>query len=245
MIFYFTGTGNSLYVAKRILGNDEKLINIADAINNNEFEYSIGNGESVGFIFPVYFYTVPEIVRNFIAKTTIVGAEYIYAVITCGVGISQSGAVLNKLLKEKGLNLSYVEPLLMPDNSMLFYQIPSLEENCRVLDNAEKIIMNIKSDINKHEKRYVGNNTFASDFIGISYKLCLNTKKFYADEKCVGCGLCERICPQKVIELNGGKPHWTKKKCSKCSACINRCPKSAIQFGRMTKNRNRYANPEL
>ena len=50
MIFYFTGTGNSLFAAKRLLNAEESLINIADAIKNNQYEYNIADEENVGFV---------------------------------------------------------------------------------------------------------------------------------------------------------------------------------------------------
>ena len=89
----------------------------------------------------------------------------------------------------------------------------------------------------------IGNNTVISTLVGAGYNFCASTKKFYAEDTCIGCGLCERNCPQQVIKLENKKPVWTKEKCCKCSACINRGPVKAIQYGNSTKKRNRYVNP--
>lgn len=245
MLFYFTGTGNSLFAAKRLQSEGEQLINIADALKKKEYTYNVAKGENIGLVFPVYFYTVPFIVAEFIANLKLQGAEYVYAVITCGGGISQSGAVLKKLLEKQGLRLDYVTSLLMPDNSMLFYQIPPVSASEKRLFDAEKRLAEIKKSIQNRETVKIGNVTILSNLVGVGYKMCNKTAKFYADENCISCGLCERICPQEAITLNGGKPQWTKTICSKCSACINRCPKSAIQYGKATKRRNRYVNPEI
>lgn len=245
MIFYFTGTGNSLFAAKRLLAEGEKLINIAEAIKKNEYDYNVENGENVGFVFPVYFYTVPSIIKEFVSKLNVNGVEYTYAVITCGGGISQAGSVLKKMLEKQGLTLNYVTPLLMPDNSMLFYQIPSVEEGRDRLLKAEKRLCDIKEIIKSRTECKISTTTIVSNIIGLGYKLCNKTAKFYADEKCIGCGMCQNICPLEVITLNEGKPQWTKDTCTKCSACINRCTKGAIQYGKRTKKRNRYANPEI
>lgn len=244
MIFYFTGTGNSLFAAKRLLSDSEKLINIADAIKSGHYEFSAA-GENVGFVFPVYFYTVPDIVRDFISKLKLTGADYVYAVITCGGSISQAGSVLKKELAKRNIKLNFVTPLLMPDNSMLFYQIPAKEEGTQRLKDAEEKITEIKKMIQNRAEMNIGSGTILSDLIGLGYKLCNKTEKFYAEDSCISCGLCEKNCPQSVIVLKDGKPQWTKPECTKCSACISRCPVQAIQYGKATKKRNRYVNPEL
>lgn len=245
MIFYFTGTGNSLFAANRILSEGEELIHIADAIKENRYEYTISRGENVGFVFPVYFYTVPNIIKEFVSNLKLEGAEYIYAVITCGGGISQAGAVFQKMLSKRNLKLSLVTPLLMPDNSMLFYQIPSAEAGKERLRDAEKELVQIKAMVNRREEKAVGSSTAISDLVGLGFQLCNKTAKFYADEHCIGCGLCADCCPQDVIVMQNGKPQWIKPTCQKCSSCICRCPKQAIQYGNATKKRNRYVNPEV
>lgn len=245
MIFYFTGTGNSLFAARRVLAEDEKLINIADAIRNEQYEYTVSHGENVGVVFPVYFYTVPDIVLNFISRLKLKDAEYVYAIITCGGGICQAGGVLKNALSKRNIRLSWVTSLLMPDNSMLFYQIPPSDACHERLETAEHRLVQIKEIVRKRTQTNISSITAISDLVGLGYKLCSSTANFYAEDSCIGCGLCAAHCPQNVIVMNDGKPHWTKSRCQKCSACINRCPKQAIQYGKITKKRNRYVNPEM
>ena len=241
MILYFTGTGNSLFAAKNLLSDGERLVNIAEAAKCDEYNYKLEDGESLGIVFPVYFYTVPAIVADFLKKLCVDNVVYTYSVITCGGSISQAGAVLKGILKERNIELKYVLELLMPDNAMLFYNIPPADEGKERIDNATIRLAEIKQDIlNKKEVR-IRDNTLISTSMGLMYRACQGTKKYWVEkDKCTSCGLCEKNCPESVIKMQNGNPIWEKDRCSKCSACINRCPNYAIQYGKFTKNRNRY-----
>lgn len=242
MIFYFSGTGNSEFAAKKLAGENERLIDMAAATKNQEFDYELEEGEKLGFVFPVYFYTVPTFVAEFIDKLNVTNVSYSYAVITCGGSISKAGVVLKRLLGDKSIKLSYVKELLMPDNSMLFYQIPKASEGKVRVEAATLKLEAVKKEVELGKTTELGASAGTSTLLGKAYKLCQGTKKFWADaEKCIGCGLCENNCPEAVIKLVDKKPVWNKEKCCKCSACINRCPKQAIQYGKKTANRNRYA----
>jgi NAD-dependent dihydropyrimidine dehydrogenase PreA subunit/flavodoxin len=243
MIIYFSGTGNSQYVAQNLLDEGERLVSMAELIKRNDYIVDLKKDEKLGLVFPVYFYTVPSIVRDFLEIAEISNAGYVYSVITCGGGTAQASVVLKKILEKKGIKLSYFRELLMPDNSMLFYQIPDVEASKGRLDAAQRQILGIKNDLKVLKTTPIGDNDLISNLIGMGYKFCSGTKKFYAEDTCIGCGLCERNCPQQVIKLENGKPVWTKANCCKCSACINRCPVKAIQYGSSTKKRNRYVNP--
>lgn len=245
MIFYFTGTGNSKFLAKELLEEGERIISMAEANQKGEFQYQVENGEKVGFVFPTYFYTVPFFVSDFVKKLQLTNVDYIYAVISCGGNIGQSDAVLKKVIEQKGWKLHYAESLVMPDNSMLFYQIPKQEENEKKLDQASDKIRSIKDNIAARKECKIGDHTWQSSIVSFAYKKWMKTKKFYVEDQCISCGLCERNCPENVIRLIDQKPVWEKESCCKCSGCINRCPVQAIQYGKVTKKRNRYSNPRV
>ena len=51
MIFYFTGTGNSRWVAEALgTAFDEPLVSIADALNEGKNAYPLGEREKVFFV---------------------------------------------------------------------------------------------------------------------------------------------------------------------------------------------------
>ena len=244
MLFYFTGTGNSLYAAKKIAAPDEKLINIADALRNEQFSYSAKDNENVGFVFPVYFYSVPDIVAEFCRKLKLRNSDYVYAVITCGASSGGSGGLLRDILAKRDIVLNNVYDVVMPDNAIFFYNVPDEKVNLEKLGKSDKTLSDIKTSIKAKEKGNIP-GAFTGKVGGRFYRLFMKTKKFYADNSCVGCGLCARNCPVGAIKMKEGKPHWTKDVCTKCGACINRCPSKAIQYGKATVKRNRYVNPVL
>lgn len=244
MLFYFTGTGNSLYAAKKLAAEGEKLIDIAEAVRSRKFSYAVPEGENTGFVFPVYFYSLPDIVAEFCNKLKLKGQGYVFAVITCGASTGGSGPLLREILAKHNITLSKVYDAVMPDNAMFFYNIDDEKTNLEKLEKADKALSDIKRRIKENEESSSGSALIGR--IGRSmYFLCRKTKKFYADNSCVGCGLCAKNCPIGAIKMKDGKPQWVKDVCTKCAACINRCPSKAIQYGKGTVKRNRYVNPVL
>ena len=245
MIFYFTGTGNSLYAAQKLADEGEKIVSIVDALRSKAFHYTLKEGEKLGFVFPVYFYTVSDPVLDLVRKLTVENAGFVYAVIPCGASIGAAGGFLKSELKKRNLELQRVDALVVPDGALIFYDIDSPEKMEQQLEAAAKELASIRQAIDRHE----GNNTTGSPVMGrvnlAVYHACMSTKAFYADAKCIGCGTCASICPAGAIEMVSGRPAWTKSKCLKCCGCINRCPVSAIQYGKKTASRGRYVNPVL
>ena len=149
MIFYFTGTGNSHAAAKALLGKDEKLISMGEAIRARSYVYRIEEDEKIGFVFPVYFAGLPTAVEWFVKKLRLTGgrAGFTYAVFTCGSNPGASDAALEKILAEKEISLDQCYRLVMPENYFIMFPIPSEEEQEEILGNAAKALQMIRLDI--------------------------------------------------------------------------------------------------
>lgn len=246
MIFYFTGTGNSEYVAKRLLKDGEQLISITTAKWDENFVYEVEKNEVVGFVFPVYFYGLPDTVRTFAKKIRFSEKPaYVYAVITCGGSIGGAGNLLKQYLEEGGTVLNAVYPVKMPDNYVLMYDVTTEEEEKPILRKAEDRLKQVERSINI--QRSIGANVRVTSKVKTAllypfYDITRKTAKFYTDEKCVGCGTCASRCPAKAIEMINGKPVWVKDKCDHCLSCI-RC--NAVQYGKRTVGKYRYKHPSL
>jgi formate hydrogenlyase subunit 6/NADH:ubiquinone oxidoreductase subunit I len=73
------------------------------------------------------------------------------------------------------------------------------------------------------------------------------SRSFYADLRCTGCGLCEKVCLSGRIRMKDDKPEWIESiDCVYCFACLHYCPVEAIQIrGRKTTTKGRYHHPEV
>lgn len=237
MIYYFSATGNSKHAAEVIaMKTGDTAVDIVDALKNGLPE---NNNEKTGIIFPVYFWGLPEIIKRFASKVKNSLGSYVYCVITCGANTGSADKMLEKAL---GRKLDYCFSLRMPDNYVVMYDPCKKEKAQKFLRHADKEIDIICEDINKGEVKKGGSSggMINSIFVSKLYDPMRKTKKFFADDNCVSCGLCEKICPEEAIVIENGKPKWTKKKCQHCTACINRCPAKAIQYGKKTSERGRY-----
>lgn len=254
MIFYFTGTGNSLQAAKNIAWhNNEELISIAKEMNSldGKFEYSLREGEIVGFIFPVYAWAPPEMVLNFIKKLKFnnYNNNYIFSVATCGENVGNTMKLLNNLLKKNNMELKSGFSLKMPNNYIIMGNIDSKKVQAEKLSAAEEVLKTINRVIKeKKEGVFIVNKglfprILTSVINPLFNKNALDTKKFTVSDKCTGCGLCQKVCNSNTIRVST-KPQWMKK-CTQCLACIHICPVKAIQYGKTTEQKGRYINPNI
>lgn len=252
VIYYFSGTGNSLYVAKELVKRmpETELIPIVSLLKQEKIET---NAEVVGFVFPIYFTTLPKMVKLFIQKLDLQSTQYIFAVATRN-GISHSAFLtIDGILKKKGKRFNSFFSLNMASNNPRFkYKTPTEEELAKLefavnsrLDSIQKTILNKKENREKDIHATTKIPGIFLKLISAIVGLTNNTKNgFYADLKCQGCGTCEKVCLSEKIRLIDKKPVWIKDvNCYNCCACVNYCPEKAIQMNSNTNKYGRYSHP--
>ncbi|MDR0368796.1 MAG: EFR1 family ferrodoxin [Bacteroidales bacterium] len=256
MIFYFSGTGNSLWAAKELKRHfTGDLISIADELNmeNNTFRYAVEADEAIFFVFPVHSWGAAILVLEFIKRLVVHNyhSQNIYAIGTCGDNCGNTSSMLAKALHKRGLHLSKTYSIAMPNNYILMKGFgldpkPLEEQKLQMaLPRLNDIVTDIqtKGDKNLYEK-----GKYARLKSGLIYPIfktfAVKHPSFYATDACISCGLCVRICPVKTISLSGGKPVWSKR-CVQCCGCIHRCPTRAIEWGNITLDQGRYLHPDL
>ena len=235
-IYWFSGTGNSLYAAKGLakeLG-DAQLVQIT-----NEPPTGIvgGKGKKIGFVFPSYCLNLPRAVRAFVEKLEIRPDTYIFTIVTMGAIGHGSIAAMNNALKAKSHRLNYGRGLRMPSNYVLLYNPAEPSNADKMKEKTDARIRAFAADI-KAETQSVKSLPFIMQSM---YKNIPSLDaKFTAENKCTGCALCEKICPVKNIKMENGKPKWLHH-CEHCVACISWCSANAIEYGNKTQSRRRYS----
>lgn len=253
MIFWFSGTGNSLSVARQIAeAQGEKLVSIAQAMQNQQYTYSLQLTELVGFVFPVYAWGPPKLVVEFIQKLKLKGFlnQYLFAVCTCGDDPGNSIRVLQAALRKKLWKLNSGISISMPNNYIPMFDVDEPEVIQQKLADSKLKIRRINQTLLERKKDVFDCNSGKGAWLKtglirpLFQKFATSAKPFYATEACTACGACQRICPTANIQIKNGQPEWGDH-CTQCLACIHRCPVRAIQYGKSTIDRGRYVNPEV
>lgn len=249
IIFYFTGTGNSLYVAKEIakIFKEVDIVAIPQAVNKKEFNYE--DYSDVGFVFPLYFMGMPVMVKDFIDKINIPKATYIFSIITRAYTRGLVFTEINRSLMKQGKNLNYGRYISFPDCYIRWDQAHSEEAQQKVFKKAANQLEIIKQEL-LEEKACIQKEgiilNVTSSVINKVWKARLSSinKTFKVSKDCTKCGICIRTCPAKNIILEGKVLKWNGN-CQDCMACVQSCPHKAIYFNRRTKNKRRYRNPNI
>jgi len=267
-IFYFSGTGNSLYVAKRIceLIPNSELVPIIGYIQSSNQTLKC---KKMGLVFPIQGPMFLTAVKQFLDNSDLTDVEYIFSVSTRGGTTCRTEKELNKLLKIHGkkINANFIitmfnnDPKLKSMNKNEYdFHIPNEDE---VNKKIEYVTKNVKiiSNVVVNEFEYHMKDTeygFKYGFFFeklIIFATKLMSKKsiknyFYINQNCIGCGICSNVCLSNRINLINTKPIWDDKiLCHMCYACLNYCPKNAVEINSKwymksyTTTQERYSHP--
>lgn len=247
MILYFTGTGNSEFVARRIaeqIGDD--AVNLLEKIRTEDYS-RIRSEKPFVFVVPTYAWQIPHIVRDWIEHTKFGGNRKAYFVMTCGASIGNAGGYIEKLCLKKGFNYMGCAKIVMPENYIAMFKVAEKDEAIKIIEKAlpsvDAVIDVIKQGEHIPEKKITAVGKLSTTLVNkIFYPAFVHAKKFYTTEDCISCGKCVNVCPMNNIELTDGRPVW-QENCTHCMACICKCPAEAIEYGKKSKGQPRYQCP--
>ena len=261
MIFYFSGTGNSLQAAKNVAAyQGDQLVSIAALMSQRreKYEFELKENEAVGFVFPVYAWGPPLMVLKFIDKLKLTNGtdHFVYSLATCGDNVGNTMKLLERILKRNGLTLDSGFSVRMPNNYIIMADVDPKELESKKLAKAEESLEKINKVIAQRQKGVFDvekgflPGLLTSVVNPLFSKNATDASKFHVTDHCTGCGVCERVCNCSNIKLVVGsgeqqkRPVWGKE-CAQCLACLHYCPERAVQYGKSTGKKGRYTNPNV
>jgi Pyruvate/2-oxoacid:ferredoxin oxidoreductase delta subunit len=231
LIHYFSGTGNSLFAARRLA----ESLGGADLSPIASGEGALGR-EVLGFVFPVHFLALPMIVRTFLERGDLLEAKYFFAIATNGGDAGNALYEADRLLRARGKLLNYGLELPMGDTSIVLRTSPEKLAS-RMAALGPRIEAASRSIARREDSPAAFKPKAGASILGRLYDFAFDryyrVREGRADpEACSCCGLCARICPVSNIGLEAGRPVWGDR-CALCFGCINRCPRNAVSLGRI------------
>lgn len=230
-IYYFTGTGNSMRAARVIASSlgDTEII----SMRTDPAEVPATECDVVGFVYPVYHWTMPEPAERFVEKLDINPDTYVFAIampsFICGFACER----LAEILKDKDVTLSYGDMVNSVANYAIVYppfpspklRVPKTEKKLKKI--ASEIVLKTKKDYPRASRRVRKKfDSFMGPYLEIQVYA---DNPFTVSDDCISCGLCTRVCPCRNLTMENGKPKFNHH-CANCMACVTSCPKRAIGY---------------
>jgi len=247
VIYYFSGTGNSLFIARGIAGElGGEAVSIARLAREEKIS---PKAQIVGIVHPVYAFGVPLIVERFVSKLDLAKDQYLFTVANYakvqGAGISR----MHRSLKRKGLSPKAGFGMVMPNNYTPFGEAACGEKREILFRRAGEKIKEIARKVRSGLEYPPETGSFllrwlVGEPVGFLGGKMMNSedRNFFTSEKCDACGICSRVCPVDNIKFELSRPVW-KHRCELCFACFQWCPREAIEFGKNTAGKKRYRHP--
>ncbi len=232
-LFWFSGTGNTLFIAMKIeatlnsLGYHCQLLPIERPLPS---EMSLNN--TIGLIVPVAMQGTFPIVWEFVSQLPEAEGNEIFLIDTLGVYSGGIKGPIKKIVKEKGYNPIGAVEIKMPNFFMR--KGTSTRDKMIVLD-AEDALKEFCQRL--HEGR--------SNWIDIPIYSDLMSKIFRTQEKgirwvrkfkktvttkCTNCGICVQLCPRKCIDKYSRHIDVDSENCILCQRCLEYCPSNSIEI---------------
>jgi ferredoxin len=243
-IYYFSGTGNTYWSAKKLaeMIDGAAIVSISREIKQPEVRVE---ADAAVFMFPVYAYGVPVMVRRFLERAEI-SAGYLAALVSYGSSPGGALAEVSRVLGRKKLILNYGGRIPAVENYIPIFGAQKKElRNRRLALQVEATEQAAAASVSRASNRIMAFRPF-SGFVSALFRIGRPRmgRLFRTTADCNACGFCARLCPSGAITMTEEGPLF-QSACEQCQACLNFCPHKAISFGRLRPDTERYHHPEV
>jgi len=256
-IVYFSGTGNSLAIARYVasrLGGD-----LVSAVQASDRSRQAREADTLGLVFPIYDFKPPRCIFDVLETVTDLETKYVFAVCTHGTAApGRSLKSVQAAIESRGGQLSGGFAVPMPHNGV----------GCGLFSNAkrESLLQAWKGTtaeiceyvLRRDSGRLDSGSAVLAMLRPSMFRLVPVILRFLAalvtrgskglgltaSDACMACGVCTRVCPVGNIELQGEKPVWGDR-CVTCFACLHWCPEQAISLGGLDVGITPYHHPDV
>lgn len=246
MIMFFSATGNSRYVATELAKKlDDEAVDLTKRMHDGDTS-PLHSEKPFVLCAPIHVDGVPLPIYRHVESTPLTGNRNAYAVVTMGSFAGIAGKQAQKLFSSKGMTFKGWAEIAMPRNYLVGVfpeeKPESIEEKIRSAPERVDQMADVIAREVPYEERRIPTIEYALvlAFVYVWNLVGFPTKKFEVNQACIGCGMCERVCPVAAIRMENGVPVWSKRQCMHCMACIQNCPKRAIEYGNALQRKPRY-----
>jgi ferredoxin/flavodoxin len=254
-IIYFTSTGNTLWLAsktKEIIEQQGHEVKLYEVIKDGE-NFIKDKCDMLGVFFPVWDYLPAVPLWNFLRNEMPEGKnKKIFFIGDCAGIAGDVSMMCKKLMDSKGYDAFYFNHIIMTTNLVvpwmpfnLWKKAPKPKQLEKILSTAEKQLQKICESVLSFEARFEATGILWN-IAGRIQRICGVAVNYYkkgfsiAEDRCIDCGLCSRICPTDNISKNMDGKIVFGYKCIMCAKCYNLCPKDAVLIGKKTINNKKY-----
>lgn len=231
LTIYFSGTGNSKYIATEFANRMKSQCYSIE--EKQDFQELFHKEDTIAVCYPIYGSCVPAIMREFVNKYKEVLSEKKFIIFCTQMIFSGNGAkAFAQLIPGSERRVLYAEHFKMPNNISNFFLFPITEkERLRKHKKADRLLEKTCSNI---QNGIVVRRGFhpVSSLLGKmqnTYWYHIERKKqgsFKTNQYCNDCGLCVSCCPTHNLEKTTGGIQQ-KNNCTLCYRCVNICPRRA------------------
>lgn len=248
MVLYFTGTGNSKFLAVALAEALQDSVLSMNSVMQRGGTLSVYSGKPYVIVAPIHAWRYPQAVEQMLTEAELGGCREVYCIGCMGENSGNADKALRKLFTAKGMVFKGFCGVVMPNNYIPGWDVDTEEEVRamyaaavpKIRGLAEKI--KAGKTIKKDDKTPLAG--LMSGLVNYGFRnFALKKQVFTVADRCVGCGICVQNCPTANIFVYDGKASFGEN-CTSCYSCLHRCPVRAIDIAGKTEDKGRYVCKE-